>query len=405
MGKRNESPSPPWSLPLTAIAWCVALVLSFVMLAAAQYSNRDPDSALHVALSVRLAEEPLRHWIAPEWWDNWHHRGLYREHPAGILWPAAALARLGYPPKQAAYAVNVLYQILTLVVAQRLALAFMTGLEARSLAWILQLLPIAFVYRARANHEQAVVLYVLLALLGAELTRKTLWGTLLMASGLVALFLTKGIFVLFGLALCALWLILRGRASDDDATVATRGAIGWMIAAAFTVGSAILYEWAYRNTTGEGFLAVYLGNQIGVAARAESANFWLQKATNVCWYASRAFYFPLPWTLALVAALVHARHATVSDRRGLAFVVTASALYILGLSLSDRKADRYIFPAYYLLGAAGAAAWMRVSPRLQRLAERLDSPVAAPLVLVSMLAGFLLSAYLHLPRLKFWPST
>ena len=74
-------------------------------------------------------------------------------------------------------------------------------------------------------------------------------------------------------------------------------------------------------------------------------------------------------------------------------------------SLSDRKADRYIFPVYYLIGAAGAAAWMRFSPRLQRFAQRLDSPLAAPLVLVIMLAGFLLSAYLHLPRLKFWPSS
>ncbi len=404
MDTHADSPSAGWSLPSTAIAWSAALAVCFSMLAAAHYSNRDPDSALHVALSVKLAEQPLERWIAPEWWDNWHRRGLYREHPAGILWPAAALARLGYPPKQAAYAVNVIYQILTLVVAQRLALAFMMGLEARALGWILQLLPITFVYRARANHEQAVVLYVLVALLGAECSRKTLWGALLWGCGLVALLLTKGIFVLFALALSALWLIVRARGDDEGAQPALRGAAGFLIAAALALAAAFLYECAYRQVTGESFAAVYLGNQLGAAARSESSSFLVQKASNLAWYAARALYFPLPWTVPLIVALARARRGS-PDRRGLFFVVAASALYILGLSLSDRKADRYIFPVYYLLGAAGAAAWMRWSPALQRLARRLDSPLVAPLALVIMLAGFLLSAYLHLPRLKFWPSS
>ena len=64
----------------------------------------------------------MERWIAPEWPAGAYSQERYfREHPAGLFFPAALLARLGYPASQAAFAVNLLYQALTLVLLARLA--------------------------------------------------------------------------------------------------------------------------------------------------------------------------------------------------------------------------------------------------------------------------------------------
>ena len=64
-----------------------------------------------------MSEAPAAGWIAPDFPPGWYMSGPFREHPAGLLAPAAALARLGYPAPQAAYALNALYQVLTIVLA------------------------------------------------------------------------------------------------------------------------------------------------------------------------------------------------------------------------------------------------------------------------------------------------
>src|SRR4029453_18376734 len=95
------------------------------------------------------------------------------------FWPPAALARLGYPSLQAAYAANAVYQVLCLLLLGRLAAVFVSGAESRLVPVLAQLLPIAFVFRVRANHEQALLLFLLLALLGTEKARtRPAWGAL-----------------------------------------------------------------------------------------------------------------------------------------------------------------------------------------------------------------------------------
>ena len=117
----------------------------------------------------------------------------FREHPAGLFFPAALLARLGYPASQAAFAVNLLYQVLTLVLLARLAGALAGEPDARALAWILQLLPLAFAYRVRANHEQPLVMFLAAALLGLEHARRDPRWSLLTVAGLLGLLLVKGV--------------------------------------------------------------------------------------------------------------------------------------------------------------------------------------------------------------------
>jgi 4-amino-4-deoxy-L-arabinose transferase-like glycosyltransferase len=310
--------------------------------------------------------------------------GLYREHPVGLFVPAALLARLGFPAEQAAYAMNAAYQVLTVVLVTRLAATIVPGLEARALGWLIQLIPIAFTFRIRANQEQAVLLCLLLALYGTEKARERPRWALLTVAGLVGLLLLKGVLAVFGPALCALWLLCRRRTSGPG----PRESAAWLgvaVGVAAMAGTTLAYELLYRAVTGESFLAVYLGRQLGAAAVAQSEAGLAQKAYNAVWYLCRVVWFPSPWSLTLILGAWTALRARRSGwrldhegsaglRAGALFAVGVTVLYVGLFSLSDRRADRYIFAVYYAVAAAGAVGALRAWPALRRLAERLDRP-------------------------------
>ena len=77
-------------------------------------------------------------------------------------------------------------------------------------------------------------------------------------------------------------------------------------------------------------------------------------------------------------------------------------MWPLMFSLSDRHADRYIFPAYFLVGIAGAAIGLQRSARVRRLAaavERLRPfEQAAAWLLLTLLA--LAARFINLPRVQ-----
>lgn len=400
------------------LAWLAALLGAGAVLAALDYRTRDPDSVLHTKIVEQISPRPLPEWIAPVWPPRWYMQGLYREHPVGIAVLPALLARTGYPAEQAAYVVNALYQVLALLLIQRLALTFADGLEARTLGWTLQLLPIAFTYRIRANHEAAILLCLLAALYGTERSRaQPLWAALT-AVALVAMALVKGIFVLFGPIACAAWLLVRGRGERTQAG-------SWpllAIATAAVPAVAAVYEALYRAAVGEPFLAVYLSRQLGVASEAHSDVFLLQKAYNLVWYLARVLWFAFPWSLALLgaawarapalAALVRAPEGGRPEEgparadQGLAVVLLLSAVYLGVFTLSDRKADRYLFPVYWAVGACGTVGALRRWPALRRAAARVDrlGPLAPVAVWTLTFALHIAGGKLHLPRIKIWTS-
>ena len=128
-----------------AFLWSCAIVIAASLLVATDYRSRDPDSSLYARLSGDLAQQPLSRWIAPEWRGAWNFQGLFREHPVGILIPSVLLIRAGVPGAQAAYIVNMLYQAAVIALIPLVAGVLVSRLEARSLAWVLQLLPVSFV--------------------------------------------------------------------------------------------------------------------------------------------------------------------------------------------------------------------------------------------------------------------
>jgi hypothetical protein len=396
------------------VAWTLVLSGGWAALAALGYHTRDADSRLYAEMAARMSEGPAAGWIAPDFPAGWFMTGPFREHPVGLLVPAAALARLGYRAPQAAYALNTLYQVFTIVLLQRLAATVVPGLEARALAWLVQLLPIAFTFRIRANHEQAVLLCLVAALYGTERARSRPRWALLTVAGLVGLLLIKGVLAAFGPAVCALWLLARRvtacrpRPSDRAAWL---GLAAGVLAMGATAGA---YEHLYRQATGEPFWPFYLARQLGVAAATGEGTGLGGHVYNVVWYVGRVLWFPFPWSLALLTAAWHTRRLparpstdedSASARGALAgglFAVAVVVLYVGLFSLSDRRADRYIFPAYYAVGAAGGVAALRGSARLRRVAERLDRPWVPAVVWAATFGTHIFGGWLGLPTVKVW---
>jgi hypothetical protein len=77
-------------------------------------------------------------------------------------------------------------------------------------------------------------------------------------------------------------------------------------------------------------------------------------------------------------------------------------VYLGAFSLSDRRADRYIFPAYYAVGAVGAVAALRLAAWLRRAAERLDRPWLPAAAWAVLFVAHLFAGRLGLPTVKLW---
>jgi 4-amino-4-deoxy-L-arabinose transferase-like glycosyltransferase len=205
----NIGTVPRLRLPPAAFAWSLAWIVTMALLAAVQFTSRDPDSQLYAGISARLVQEPVSQWIAPQWWGFWNSEGPYCEHPVGMFVVPALLGRLGYPPLQAAYAVNALYQIISFGLMTLIAGTVVSRRHARALTCLLQLLPMAFVFRVRANQEYAVLAGVLFALYATERARtRPLW-TIGMVAGFCAVLLVKGVFAVMVPVTCVIWLVAR----------------------------------------------------------------------------------------------------------------------------------------------------------------------------------------------------
>src|SRR6476659_9463318 len=102
------------------VIWVAGFLLVAALIVVTRFESRDPDSSLHASIASRLAQEPMRRWVAPEWWGFWpdaHLTGLYVEHPAGIFVLPALLERAGLPGIQSAYIVGVGASLLALLFA------------------------------------------------------------------------------------------------------------------------------------------------------------------------------------------------------------------------------------------------------------------------------------------------
>ena len=193
-----------------------------------------------------------------------------------------------------------------------------------------------------------------------------------------------GVFALVAPVVGALWLWAR-----RPTPVGAWGGLVLMTAA--IPAATWAYESAYTRVTGESFLAYYLGARMSLEAGvASTLPFPINKLWNAIWYAGRVAWYAAPWSVALLV-LVHGssrRRLDQGARRFVAFAVLGAAAAVLLVAARDMRADRYIFPAYFLAAAGGVATACALAPSMSGLAERLDrlwpwGPAALWLALVA----------------------
>ncbi len=406
---------PPIDLRATGLAWALAVVITAVLVAATHYESPDPDSSLHAGIAARISERPLGQWIAPEWWGLWNSEGPYCEHPAGIFILPAALARLGFPATQAAYAVNAFYQAATFILVALVAASVVAPRDARALGWILQFILVAFVYRIRANHEFALLAGLLFAVYSTERARTRAVWTVGMIAGFCAVLLVKGVFAFVVPVTCALWLLARADGAGD---VRTRWR-AWAAIACMPLAGALVawgYEAAYAAATGRSFLAVYQSRQLPATAVTEGSLVG-RAAYSAAWYGARVLWYPLPFSVfAGIVAWRGVRSGTLwpwgrtrsgggpvasSLQQGAWFGLTTTVLLLGAFSLAHRKADRYLFAVYFIVAAVGAIDAIHRFAWLRRAVERLDRPWVPAAAHVGLVALRLLTGDM-LPAFTFW---
>ena len=366
----------------STLLWAVAIVTAAALLVATDYRSRDADSSLYARLSGELARQPVSRWIAPEWNGAWNQQGLFREHPVGILLPSAALVRTGVPDGQAAYIVNMVYQAAVLALLPFVASVVMSGVEARSLGWLLQLLPVAFVYRIRGNQEQPVLMCFLALLYGTHRARSNPAWIVLMAAACCALVLIKGAFAMFALVSAALWLVLV-RTSRDGTSKADLWAWAGLGVAVTAAGLMMLgYEALYVRTTGESFLEFYRSTRLGESMDLGDPRVVTHALANVVWYLLRLAWFAAPWSLVafavvyqLVRTRMQSRVPSVFDSisaAGVWWALLTTVVFIAVLSPANVRAERFIFPTYFIVASVGVAAVYRRSESFARFVARTD---------------------------------
>jgi 4-amino-4-deoxy-L-arabinose transferase-like glycosyltransferase len=390
--------------------WIGALLAASLWIGVAGFTSADPDSALYAGLSARLSEQPVEQWVAPEWWGFWpdaQMTGYFREHPAGLLFLPAALARFGVPAEQAAYVAGLLAAMATVVLIGLVVSRLTSPRDARAVMLLVQLMPVAFIFRVRANHEYPMLVCLLTTLLGLiHVAEGRRWrGAVLVAAGLSAALLIKGVFVALVLVAAGAWIT----AEPVRGSRSTRVAQLIVVAAGVAVmaGVAALYDRWYVAVTGGSFWAAYWQRQLGPLDLATPLEGAAGFAGHLGFYVSRLLWHPLPWSAVLVWSGWRTRHRISawwastprSERRGLAWVGLFSIAAILVLSPSPRFAERYAFSATHAVAAAGAVAAIRAMPAFGSRLRAFDARVPAPAaVLWALLVALRLGLGPWLPR-------
>jgi hypothetical protein len=385
----------------TFVLWACAIVTAASLLVATDYRSRDPDSALYNRLSIELARQPPSQWIAPEWGGAWNQDGLFREHPVGILLPPVLLIRAGFPGEQASYVVNMAYQAAAILLIPLVAGFVVARFEARSLAWLLQLLPVAFVYRIRANQEHPLLMCFLAVLYGTERARTRPAWVLLVVSAFCVLVLIKGAFAMFALMSAALWLLVIPPPAGGSNRWAAAGLAAAAVVAALTMAA---YDALYVRATGESFLEFYRSTRLDASIELTDPRVVPHAIVNAGFYLARLAWFAAPWSLLAIAAIaagLRGKLAGMVDspgptERALVWAVLVACVFILVLSPALVRADRFVFPVYFIIGAVGVVTAIRRFPWMRRIVTATDSWQWLPVAV--WLATFLLSLASRLSR-------
>jgi hypothetical protein len=222
------------------------------------------------------------------------------------------------------------------------------------MVWAILLMPATLQYLIRGNLEPPLTMAMVVAMYGILRADSSWPARIAFILALVFAVFVKGMQGAFvGIAAGLYWAIWQ----RDRARLLTL-----MAGAIVLVGAMALFEWAYRTQTGEPFWIRNFVIQAGIAVKSHSP---LTKLYNLVWYLGRLLYFALPWTLVLLSRWWPRTRTLFPTDAIWRWLLASAAALVLIMSFFERRADRYIFPAYTLLAMAGG--WYAVErfPRLR----------------------------------------
>jgi len=375
---------------ITYIILC-ALVIVF------PYEINDADSKVYSYIGNQLAYAPIVQWCAPIWRGPSKSFELFQAHPPGIFWITALFVRIGFPGHSAALCANFLYLLLTLYIIYLLVSHFGGSAFGWGAVFGYIVTPIFLQYLIRANHEVPLNLAVMTGLYGyvrSNESRK--FQTLFIVAFIFAVFI-KGLSALMLVLIVLLYWILFLKN--------IKGLLLILVAFILTFGTMCLFELWYQNIThGKSFWQNYLYWQ---GSRATEVGFMpLNKAINFIWYLSRAIWFSIPWLFFALYGLLKSKgkNKHVLNGKFYKFCLFGAALIILCFFLFDRKADRYIFPAYCLLSVSGTWVLFSVKPRIAQLFQKKENLLFLYFSII-LIIFTLLKIYFHTFHysfIKFW---
>jgi hypothetical protein len=99
--------------------------------------------------------------------------------------------------------------------------------------------------------------------------------------------------------------------------------------------------------------------------------------TNAGWYLIRLLWFAAPWSFFAAGAIwagARSFRAGTADpaRRALLWTAAITILYVAALSPALVRAERYVFPLYFVIGAVGAVTAIRTIPAVAAVVSRTD---------------------------------
>ncbi len=293
--------------------------------------------------------EAYGEWCAPQW--GGHGGNAFFEHPPGFSGFRRSSFKRASRPTWAALWANFVYLLSSLFFDFQAGGETGDSLLGWGAVWGVILTPAFLQYLIRANQEPPLALAVLAGIYGLVRLRDSRWGGWLFAAALVSAVMIKGVSAVWLSLPAGLFWLLAARNRKTFSWIAA----GHLIALA----AAALFEVWFRETTQLGFWSSYFavqgGRSLGGAFRP------LHAAYNFAWYAARILWFAAPWTFLLIYdGAASLRKKRPFPRDGFARFLLLSVLIAAVLfSLSDRKADRYIFPAYPLTALAGLLVFFR----------------------------------------------
>ncbi|MBF0205462.1 MAG: hypothetical protein HQK53_01100 [Oligoflexia bacterium] len=380
--------------------WTVVLIFASIVLSQTNHTSSSNDSRFYSELVEEYHDKNWKEIIAPKWGDNYGERpdSLMRDQFPGQLLLGVAVSKLGVPPKHALHVVQMFFQVATIFLLFQIATFFIGKTDALVLFYGLLLIPTAFSYNIRGNHESGIAFFMVLSLLsGIKLNQNSKRWIFIGIFCAVTLLLIKGPFAIFSPVLFSLGYFFRtSKQCPSSPTERSLYILTVVLSVFFVILTALGYEFLYRLATNESMLEEFYRKQFMERAfeLRSTYPFLIQKLVNLYFYLDCCVTYALPWIIFVpfilfIKKFKFKKIAFLNSKLSW-LLILASFLLCFVCSIPNRLAARYVYPAYYLFAAWSILFAYFNLDFLRRLHQNiLAANALIPLVVILWLIAFI----------------